>query len=192
MSDADLIAQIARQDQRALSQLYNRYARIVQAMAYKTLRSVEESEEVVLEVFSQIWRIADRYDPAKSRPDSWIFMLARSRTLDRLRKLARNSASEIVAIDGTEIQLASSDVNPIESAILSEQRQRVVAVMATIPAEQRLVIELAYFQGLSQSQIAVETGLSLGTVKTRIRLGLNKLKGCLKSDSKGLDLFGNW
>jgi RNA polymerase sigma-70 factor (ECF subfamily) len=186
MSDADLIAQIARQDQRALAQLYNRYARIIHGMAYKSLRSVEEAEEVVLEVFSQIWRIADRYDAAKSRPDSWLFMLARSRILDRLRKLARNGVAETVAIDGTEIQIPSNDVNPIESAILSEQRQRVVAAMAKIPVEQRLVIELAYFRGLSQSQIAAETGLSLGTVKTRIRLGLSKLKGCLVSDIEDL------
>jgi RNA polymerase sigma-70 factor, ECF subfamily len=179
MSDADLLARIARQDQRALSELYNRYARIIQGVAYKSLRSVEESEEVVLEVFSQIWRIADRYDPHKSRPDTWIFMLTRSRTLDRLRKLARNHPSQVVAIDGAEIQIPDTGVNPMENAILSERHQRVVSMMQTIPKEQRLVLELAYFQGLSQSQIATATGLSLGTVKTRIRLGLNKLKGCL-------------
>jgi RNA polymerase sigma-70 factor, ECF subfamily len=182
MSDADLLAQIARQNQRALAELYNRYARMIYGLAYKSLRSVEDSEEVVLEVFNQVWRIAERYDPAKSRPDTWLFMLTRSRTLDRLRKLQRNNSLETVAIDGTEIQLPSSDVNPMAATVQAERRQRVLAVMQTIPKEQRLVLELAYFQGLSQSQIAAATGLSLGTVKTRIRLGLNKLKGCLGAD----------
>lgn len=183
IADAELLARIAQRDERALADFYQRYARIVYAIAFKSLQSAEECEEIVIEVFSQVWRIAERYDASKSRADTWLFMLTRSRALDRLRKRQRQvPTSELVSDEGTEIQIPDPSVNPFEAAILAERRQRVVSALATIPAEQRLVIELAYFQGLSQSQIASQTGMSLGTVKTRIRLGLSKLKGGLSPD----------
>jgi RNA polymerase sigma-70 factor, ECF subfamily len=182
-TDAHLLIQIAQGDERALAELYRRYARVVHAIAHKSLPSTEECEEVVIEVFSQVWRIAERYDASKSRADTWLFMLTRSRTLDQLRKHQRRVATtELSPEEGQEIQLADAGVSPIEAAIIAERRQRVLAILATIPVEQRLVIELAYFQGLSQRQIANQTGMSLGTVKTRIRLGLSKLKGCLSPD----------
>jgi RNA polymerase sigma-70 factor, ECF subfamily len=174
--DNTLLIQIAKHDQIALSTLYDRYARIIYAIAFRSLRSAEESEEVVLDVFAQVWRIADRYDPHKSRADTWIFMLARSRVLDRLRKLQSRKPSSGEVLDIAEIQVPSSSVDPINAAMVSERREQVRSVLGQIPAEQRLVIELAYYQGLSHSEIAQTTGISLGTVKTRIRLGLNKLR----------------
>jgi RNA polymerase sigma-70 factor, ECF subfamily len=178
VDDLVLLKRIADRDQTALSALYDRYARIIYSVAYKSLRSVEESEEVVLDVFAQVWRIADRYDASKAKPDTWLFMLARSRVLDRLRKLQRQVPT-LDDPDGGEIQIPSSGVEPIEEVVISERRDRVIAALQTLPSEQRLVIELAYYQGLSQSEIASQTGMSLGTVKTRVRLGLNKLKMAL-------------
>lgn len=135
---------------------------------------------MVLDTFAQIWRIAERYDPAKSRPDTWLFMLARSRTLDRLRKLQRTQTG-ITSMDALEIQPKADDLDLFETVLLRERRGRVMAALKLIPDEQRRVLELAYYQGLSQSQIASQTGMTLGTVKTRTRLGLNKLRSVLGS-----------
>lgn len=179
IDDNTLLCRIAQQDQAALSTLYDRYARIIYAIAFRSLRSAEESEEVVLDVFAQVWRIADRYDPQKSRGDTWIFMLARSRVLDRLRKLQSRKPSSGEVLDISEIQVSSSSVDPLDAAVVSERREQVLSVLSQLPDEQRLVLELAYYQGLSHSEIAQSTGISLGTVKTRIRLGLSKLRSAL-------------
>ncbi|MEH2111908.1 sigma-70 family RNA polymerase sigma factor [Nostoc sp.] len=177
--DASLLTRIAKHDQTALSQLYDRYAKIIYAVAFKSLRSVEESEEVVLDVFAQVWRIADRYDAVKGRADTWLFVLARSRILDRLRKLQRSQLSSPVSTKLSEIQTQYQSVDPIQEVLICERRDRVLSALKLLPSEQRLVIELAYYQGLTHSQIAAQTEMSLGTVKTRIRLGLNKLKSAL-------------
>jgi RNA polymerase sigma factor (sigma-70 family) len=175
LDDLSLLSKIVQRDQSALSALYDRYARVLYAMAYKSLRSTEESEEIVLDVFSQVWRIADRYDPTKARVDSWLFMLTRSRVLDRLRKLQRAAAPPMF-VDLVENQSQSVSVDPVEAAVVLERRDRVLTMLKALPDEQRRVIELAYYQGLTHVQIAEQTGMSLGTVKTRIRLGLSKLR----------------
>ncbi len=179
LNDAALLIQIAQRDQSALSTLYDRYARIIYGLAFKSLRSVEESEEVVLDVFAQVWKIADRYDTQKGRADTWLFTLARSRILDRLRKIQRTKPALTVSIEALEIQPKADNVDLFEDIFVRERRVQVLAAMQTIPEEQRLVLELAYYQGLTQSQIADQTGATLGTVKTRIRLGLSKLKSAL-------------
>jgi RNA polymerase sigma-70 factor, ECF subfamily len=179
VDDTRLLIQIANRDPTALSQFYDRYSRIIYAMAFRSLRSVEESEEVVLDVFTQVWRIADRYDASKSRADTWLFMLARSRMLDRLRKIQRCIPATGQVLDIEEIQVAADRVDPIDAAVIVERREQVMTLMNTLPKEQRLVLELAYYEGLSHGEIALKTGIALGTVKTRIRLGLNKLRSAL-------------
>ncbi|NJL49052.1 MAG: sigma-70 family RNA polymerase sigma factor [Leptolyngbyaceae cyanobacterium SM2_5_2] len=179
VDDAGLISRVAQRDQAALSLLYDRYARIIYSLAFKSLRSVEESEEVVLDVFAQVWRIAERYDPQKGRADTWLFTLARSRLLDRLRKVKRSGSSTTVSMDAEEIQPQAANVDIFENVVIRERRSQVIAALKTLPDEQKLVLELAYYQGLTQSEIAAQTGLALGTVKTRIRLGLSKLKSAL-------------
>lgn len=177
--DVSLVSKIAQGDQSALSILYDRYARILYSVAMCSLGSNEESEETVLDVFAQVWRIADRYDVTKGRVDTWLFMLARSRILDRLRKKQRSTPSEPVLMNLTEIQSQQTTVDPIEDAVIAERREQVLSALKTLPQEQRQVIELAYYRGLTQSEIARYTGLSLGTIKTRTRLGLTKLKTAL-------------
>ena len=178
-NDTLLLKRIAQGDRSALSALYDRYCRIIYGLAFKSLGSVEDSEEVVLDIFAQIWRIAERYDVQKGRTDTWIFTLARSRIIDRLRQIQRTNPARNVSMDATEIQLPADDLDLFEEALIRERRTLVMAAMQTLPPEQRITIELAYYQGLTQSQIAAETGLALGTVKTRIRLGLSKLKSAL-------------
>ena len=178
-NEADLLIRVAQHDQAALSELYDRYARVLYAVAFRSLRSAEECEEVVLDVFAQVWRTAVRYDESKGRVDTWLFMITRSRVLDRLRGLQRVTKVTLASENFADIQTANPGVDPIENVLISERRDRVLAALSQLPEEQRQVIELAYYKGLTQSEIAAQTNLSLGTVKTRIRLGLSKLRVAL-------------
>lgn len=181
VDDLSLIRQITQQSQAALSQLYDRYARIMHAVAYKMLGSVEEAEEVVLDVFSQVWHRADTYNADRGRVDAWLFLMTRSRSLDRLR--SRQRQEKVVSASTDAVQIQPQAVNlPDENLMIQDRRDRVLAALAKIPEDQRKVIELAYYQGLSQSEIVAQTGLSLGTVKTRVRLGLSKLRGILDNE----------
>ena len=178
-NEAALLIRVAQHDQAALSELYDRYARVLYAVAFRSLKSAEECEEVVLDVFAQVWRTAVRYDESKGRVDSWLFMITRSRVLDRLRGVQRVTKVALASENFAEIQTTHPGVDPIENVLISERRDRVLAALSQLPEEQRQVIELAYYKGLTQAEIAAQTNLSLGTVKTRIRLGLSKLRVAL-------------
>ncbi|MBW4578622.1 MAG: sigma-70 family RNA polymerase sigma factor [Tildeniella nuda ZEHNDER 1965/U140] len=178
-NEAILLIRVAQRDQAALAELYDRYARVLYSVAFRSLRSAEESEEVVLDVFAQVWRTAARYDASRGRVDSWLFMMTRSRVLDRLRSLQRTTKVTLASENVAEIQTTNPGVDPIENLLISERRDRVLAALSQLPEEQRQVIELAYYKGLTQSEIAAQTNLSLGTVKTRVRLGLSKLRVAL-------------
>ena len=180
IEDIQLINQIAQQNQTALSQLYDLYARLVYAVVFKILGSVEEAEEVVLDVFAQVWRSAQRYDRKKGRVDSWLLMMARSRALDRLRSRQRQMKVVDASTQVVQTQSGTSVAIPEENLLIQERRECVMDALNQIPTAQRQVIELAYYQGLTQKEIAARIGVSLGTVKTRIRLGLNKLRGILE------------
>jgi len=180
--EAVLLIRVAQHDEAALAELYDRYARVLYSVAFRSLRSAEESEEVVLDVFAQVWRTAARYDGTKGRVDSWLFMMTRSRVLDRLRSLQRAAKVTLASENFAEIQPTTPGVDPLVNVLIAERRDRVLAALSQLPKEQRQVIELAYYKGLTQSEIAAQTNLSLGTVKTRVRLGLSKLRVAL----------GNW
>jgi len=171
------MTQIAQQNQTALSQLYDRYAQIIYSIAYRSLGSVEESEELLMDVFAQVWRTADRYDQTKARVDTWLFMIARSRICDRLRSGQRRGKvrDALIAFDAVDQILENEDVE------IFERREIVSTAMGKLPIEQRQVLELSYYGGLSHREISDQTGLALGTVKTRIRLGLDKLRSSLQS-----------
>jgi RNA polymerase sigma-70 factor, ECF subfamily len=171
--DLSLIQRIINLDRTALATLYDKYARVVYAVAYRSLGSVEESEEVVMDVFAKVWTAAASYDLNKARVDSWIFMMTRSRVLDRLRsKQRRGKVTEAIEVFAppTITSDASLDLE------VAERRTQVLTALASLPIEQRQVLELAYYQGWSQREISDHTGVALGTVKTRIRLGLEKLR----------------
>lgn len=178
IDESPLLERIAQLDQTALSQLYDRYARVLYAVAFKILGSVEEAEEVVLDVFSQVWRTAARYNSTRGRVDTWLFMLTRSRALDRLRALQRLTKAVTVSVDNAMME-SPSMCNPEEDLLIAERRAQVLAALAQLPQEQKQVLELAYYKGMTHVEIAAHTGKSLGTIKTRIRLGLSKLRDAL-------------
>jgi RNA polymerase sigma-70 factor, ECF subfamily len=178
----DLLTKIARGEQIALSQLYERYSRLIYAIAWKSLNSVEDCEEVVLEVFTQVWRIADKFDSEKGSGEQWLFTIARSRILDRLRKLQRLNKIKMAIVAETKIAFPILSVNSLEIVESVERQQQLLTSLNKIPPEQRHIIEMAYYKGMSHTEIAAATGLSIGTVKTRIRLGLSKLKVTFRTE----------
>ena len=175
-TDLELMEAIANSDSSALSHLYDRYARILYSFVFKILGSAEESEEVVVDVFSQVWRNAKSYQPQRGRVDTWLFTIARSRALDCLRKRQRQSK---ILDATTQTYEPDATPQPEEELLIQERRSIVKEALTQLPEEQRIVLELAYFGGYSKSEIAEKISVSIGTVKTRTRLGLNKLRGIL-------------
>jgi RNA polymerase sigma-70 factor, ECF subfamily len=167
----------------SLRRAYDANAGRVFALALRIVRSRAEAEDVVQDTFLELWRRAREFDPARGELSAWIMSIARSRCIDRVRRArvrARlaTKAGESPGADGG--QERPSEV-PDERAALSQRGQRVRALLASLPAEQRTTLELAYFEGLTQAQIATQTGTPLGTVKTRLRLALEKLSPQLEA-----------
>ena len=175
VTDVNLLHAIARRDEAALGSLYDRYRLILFGLLVRILSSREEAEDILQEVFIQVWRKAGDFDELRGKPFTWLVTLARSRAIDRLRLLsARDRVAVAAARDAPE---EASDA--ALDAFRSEQRQIVTEALAELPEEQRRALMLAYFEGLTQSEIAVRLGSPLGTVKTRMRSGMIKLRGLL-------------
>ncbi len=172
------LARIAQGDGDALAELYDRYARPVYSLALRILRDARDAEDVVQEVFAQAWRQASRYTATRGAVAAWLLTLARSRAIDRLR--ARRARPEGASDDAAALRLMDASP-PIEHQLLSaEQIARVRAALGDLPVLQRVAIELAYFEGLSHVEIADHLEQPLGTVKTRIRLAMGKLRETLR------------
>lgn len=172
--EVKLLLRIAQKDKEALSLLYDRYAQILLSFAFRILHSREESEEVISDVFIQVWRSAKNYDQEKSRVDSWLFMITRSRALDRLRQLAKRTKDTLAA---KELPIITHPLD--QDLIFQERRQIIIDALDRLPFEQRQVLELSYFKGMSHTEIAIKLDVPLGTIKTRIRLGISKLRQLL-------------
>ena len=175
VTDVHLLHAIARRDEAALGSLYDRYRLILFGLLVRILSSREEAEDILQEVFIQVWKKAGDFDELRGKPFTWLVTLARSRAIDRLRLLsARDRVAVAAARDAPE---EASDA--ALDAFRSEQRQIVAEALAELPEEQRRALMLAYFEGLTQSEIAARLGSPLGTVKTRMRSGMIKLRGLL-------------
>jgi RNA polymerase sigma-70 factor (ECF subfamily) len=170
-NDQALIDDIVKGDEQALAQFYERFSARAYGIALKVLRNAAEAEDVLQETFMEIWRSATRYNPLRGLPERWVATIARTRAIDRLRK--RQSQQRTAEASGREVLTSTPTVD--DQLALGEDVQKLRGALSQLPTEQREVIELAYFQGLSQSDISEKTGLPLGTVKTRVRLGLLKL-----------------
>lgn len=173
---AELISLIASQDQEAMSTLYDTTNRLVYGLLLRILNDHATAEEVLLDVFTQVWRQASRYDGTRGGPMAWITTIARSRAIDRLRsgkqELQREESIETV------VQYAASD--DVEAEVANaEMRTIIQKAMELLTSEQREVIELAYYSGMSQSEIALKLNQPLGTVKTRTRIGMMRLREAL-------------
>jgi len=172
-----LLERVLAGDQTALSALYDRYSGIVYALAFRITSSTVEAEDVVVDTFWQIWQQADRYDRTRGRLGAWIFTIARSRALDRLRARRRSPLAEQDArAEAEAAQRAATSDSPEQALWLTEQSALVRAALGELTPVQRQAIEMAYYQGLTHTEIAERLGEPLGTVKTRIRLGLIKMR----------------
>lgn len=179
-SDLDLVDRIKRGDAAALDALYERYSSPVYSLVWKILQSPEDAEDVALDVFWQVWRQADRYDASRGAPPAWIFTVARSRAIDRLRARHRRE-DRTISFDDPAVNLDPLDeeAGPDQVASFRQTRDAVREAVKTLSDVQREAVELAFFKGLTHVEIAEKLGHPLGTIKTRIRQGLIKLRKTL-------------
>ncbi|MBI3536234.1 MAG: sigma-70 family RNA polymerase sigma factor [Chloroflexi bacterium] len=174
-SDVELILLVARNEAWALAEIYNRYARLVFSLAVRILNDRAGAEEVVQEVFVKVWRRARDYDVDRGKFSSWLSGIAHHHAIDELRRRrVRPSATQ----NDEEEAVNIPDDGPalLEIAIQSLEHRRIVDALKIIPLEQRRAIEMAYFEGYTQQEIANLLHQPLGTIKTRMRLGMQKLK----------------
>jgi len=175
LSLAMLVARIAKGDQEAVRALFDLTSSTVNALAIRILRNREDAEEIVLEVYTKVWRTADRFDPSRGSPMAWLITMARSAAVDRLRSRARVAAEKFD--ERPDVQVAASSQDRWQSERIGLQR-----AIAEIPAEQRTALELAFFEGLTHLEVAEQLRVPLGTVKTRIRLGLARIRKSMEGE----------
>jgi RNA polymerase sigma-70 factor (ECF subfamily) len=177
--DLQLMSRVAARDGVAFTRLFELHAPVTLGLLSRILARRMEAEEVLQEVFLQIWTQADRYDAGRSTPRGWILMLARSRALDRLRRRDASRRRE-EAVGGEQ----ADTVPPVGTERIegAERQHQVFSALKALSAEQRRCIELAFFEGLTHTQIAERLEAPLGTVKSRILLGMNKLRQALSAE----------
>ena len=183
VSDAQLMLGVKSGDKQAFSQLYDRFAGTVYGLCLRVLRRQTEAEAVVSDVFWEIWQKPTRFDPLRGSCRAYLFTLARSRAIDRLRaSTTRNQKTQAAMQEAAgELYEQQERQEPSEGVVADERRQAVRAAIERLDHEQREALSLAYFDGLSHSEIAQQLDKPLGTVKTHIRRGLQSLKILLKS-----------
>ena len=181
--DADLIARAAGAEERALAELYDRYGQMLYAVAYRIVGQRADAEEVVIDAFAQAWREASRFESGRGSVAGWLTTIARSRALDLVRARTRReriTASAAAERPDTSPAMGGWRVDPSSGVDLAERRRQVQLALESLSPPQRRAIELAYFEGLSQSEIAELLQEPLGTIKTRVRLGMQKLRESLR------------
>lgn len=174
-SDAALLTAVARGDREAYAALYRRYGAVLLGLLLRILRSRTEAEDVLQDVFLQVWRRARDFDETRGRAFVWLATLARNRALDRLDAIAsrQRTVADAGAVEGGHVG------DPAEVASTAEEARRLARALAELPAVQRNVLLLAYFEGLTQVQIADRLRQPLGTIKSHVRLGLGRLRALL-------------
>jgi RNA polymerase sigma-70 factor (ECF subfamily) len=174
LDDVELIEEAARGEADALSALYDRFSNLLLTMAIRMLGDRAMAEDLVHDVFMEVWRNADRYDPSRGSVRTWVLVRLRSRALDRLR--SATSRREVPTDDITPREATPEGEDPS----LQPDRAAVRRALTELPEEQRLVLELSYFHGLSSSEIAERMGSPLGTVKSRTAAALAKLRSVME------------
>jgi RNA polymerase sigma-70 factor (ECF subfamily) len=177
---AALIARIAQGDREAFGRFYDVFAGTAFALIRRVLKEPAASEEVLQDVFLEIWREADQYDPQRGSPAAWIITKARTRAIDKLRSMRRRDRTFVAPVD--EAVARQNDPAAQDPGVVAEERDVVRSALAQLSSSQRRVIELAFFEGLTQTEIAARLGEPLGTVKTRARSGLERLRSILKGE----------
>ncbi len=182
-ADQDVVQRMANGDAGALATLYDSQIRAVFSLAFRIVSDEDEAQDVVQEVFAQAWAQAGRYDPARGSVSSWLLTMTRSRAIDRLRARRARPESTRLPEDLAVVDLPDPARGQEHAVLQDEAANRVRAALQELPLLQRVAIELAYYEGLTQSEIAERLEQPLGTVKTRIRTGLLKLREALAGES---------
>ena len=184
LDDPDLVALIAQGDQQALSELFGRFSGMLLALSRRVLHDAEEAEDILQEVFLQVWNQAGRYDRSRSSVSTWLVLITRSRSIDRLR--SRQVKERTANTLQQESRGLHTSPEGRRNVLHDQRRNRLREELAHLPAEQRQVLELAFFSGMTQSEIANSTGIPLGTVKTRTLLAMKKMRHALQSEIRDL------
>jgi RNA polymerase sigma-70 factor (ECF subfamily) len=171
-ADITLIERIVARDERAVGELYDRHSRLLFGLILRVLRDRGEAEEVLQEVFVSVWNRAETYNVSLGAPAAWLVRIARNRAIDRLRA----NTVRLRAVESAPDPETPRESNPELRASLTEQQRAVVQALHALPADQRVLIEQAYYFGLTQSELAEKFNLPLGTVKTRVRSGMQTLR----------------
>ncbi len=175
-SDEELLKYIAQGDEEALVTLYDRYGRLVYSLAYQVLQDHQLAEEVTQDVFTRVWQAATSFDPKKSRFTTWLTSITRNRAIDILRR------RRVRGLTGPGEAELNTAITRADERLSPEYHLEALAVreaLRQLPPDQRQVIELAYFNGMTQREIAEHLNIPLGTVKTRMRLAMMKLRHLL-------------
>ena len=184
LDDGDLVGLIVKEDHRALEALYGKYAGTVFSLAMQMLRDAGAAEEVTQDAFFNVWRRASSYHSNRGKVTAWLFSIAHHRAIDELRRRKRRTQAT-VNVDIDQIDQPSDDsTDPIRYATNRFQRTRLDEALVILRPEQRRVVELAYFGGLTHTEIAETLEQPLGTVKTRMRLALKKLREALGPEAR--------
>ena len=183
-SDSALVAAIAAGDATALGQLYDRFSGMLLGLAHRVLGDASDAEEILQEAFLQVWNQAGRYDPGRSSVSTWLVLITRSRAIDRLR--SRQVKDRTLLAVQQEKRGAHTSPEGAGDVLRQERGRRLRREMALLPPEQREILEMAFFGGMTQSEIAERTGIPLGTVKTRSLLAMRKLRQAMRDDLEEL------
>ncbi|MFI5323464.1 MAG: sigma-70 family RNA polymerase sigma factor [Thermodesulfobacteriota bacterium] len=171
-ADQILLARITEGDKSAFKEIYVRFSQVIFNLAFRMLRSREEAEEVVQEIFLQLWNKADSYDPERGAVSTWIINIARSRAIDKLRTLGFKGLT--VELNEERVNSKSDFTRITEDR---EERKKIIQqALESLPENQRIAIEMVFFEGLTHIEAAEKLNEPVGTIKTRIRLGVSKLK----------------
>ena len=182
LDDIALINLIIQKNEAALGELYDRYQRLIFSVAINIVGERGVAEEITLDVFTRVWEKADTYHPERAKVTTWMVRMARNRSIDMLRREAVRPMKHSVGWADISSEPAANNDSPETAAHLAIQKERVREAVATLPDNQREVLGLAYFKGFTHSEIARELDLPLGTVKGRIRSGMQKLRTLLQDE----------
>ncbi len=177
----ELMEKIVQRDAKALETLYERFSKALYSVILPIVKKKEDAEEILCEVFLQVWEKAPSYDVNKGSVYTWLLRMARNRAIDKIRsKSYKNQRQEADDVEDMDDFASRNSESPLDGVLISERAEIVKTALARISPDQRLVLETAYFEGYTQSQIAERLHLPLGTVKTRMRDGMKSLQGQLK------------
>lgn len=188
-TDDELMRRVAEGDSDALAQLFRRYAGAVYSLAYRMLNDREGAEDLLNEVFVRVWRQAPTFDSHRGKFSTWLMSVARNLGIDELRsRRSRPQRADPLSPDDPDMDLVDESEDVERDVWYAERRRLIRQALRELPAAQRQALELAYFEGLTQSEIAERLGDPLGTVKTRVRLGLHKLRDLLLGTELGAEI----